>query len=90
MSRLISIGGRGLGCGCEGSLAAEERADQERQQADRETNRAAAERERVLHRAQRQARSTVLQLRYLLAPTPANTRLVADLIALLEGYGDLA
>ena len=55
-----------------------------------ERNRAAEERERALRRAQRQARCNLLQFRYLLAPTPANTRTIANLIALLEEYGDLA
>ena len=67
-----------------------DRRDRERLRADRERNRAAEERERALHRDQRQARCTVVQFRYLLAPTPANARPIADLIALLEGYGDLA
>ena len=66
------------------------RADRERLRADRERNRAAEERERALRRAQRQARCTVVQFRYLLTPTPANARPIADLIALLEEYGDLA
>lgn len=76
----------------EAALRAEERfrADREGQRADRERNRAAEERERALRRAQRQARCNLLQFRYLLAPTPANTRSIADLIALLEEYGDLA
>jgi hypothetical protein len=76
----------------EAALRAEERfrADREGQRADRERNRAAEERERALRRAQRQARCNLLQFRYLLAPTPANTRSIADLIALLEDYGDLA
>jgi hypothetical protein len=54
-----------------------------------ERNRAAEERERALHRAQRQTRCNLLQFRYLLAPTPANTRSIAALIALLAEYGDL-
>ena len=62
-----------------------------RDQSDRAQEAAlrAEERERALRRAQRQARCTVVQFRYLLAPTPANTRSIADLIALLEEYGDL-
>ena len=66
------------------------RADRERNRADQERDRAAEERERALRRAQRQARCTVIQFRYLLTPTPANARPIANLIALLEEYGDLA
>ncbi len=65
------------------------RSDQERDRADQERDRAAEERERALRRAQRQNRGTVVQLRHQLAPTPTNARHVADLIALLEEYGDL-
>ena len=67
-----------------------DRRDREGLRADQERDRAAEERERSLRRAQRQARCNLLQFRYLLAPTPANTRSIADLIALLEEYGDLA
>ena len=55
----------------------------------RAADRAAAERERALRRAQRQNRCTVVQLRHQLSPTAAHTQQVANLIALLEEYGDL-
>ena len=67
-----------------------DRADQERVRADQERNRAAEERERALRRAQRQDRCTLEQLRYQLDPSAANARRLADLIALLQEYGDLA
>ena len=62
----------------EADLAAEER------------DRATEERERALRRAQRQDRCTLEQLRYQLDPSAANARRLADLIALLQEYGDLA
>jgi len=76
----------------EADRAAEERfrGDQERDRADQERNRAAEERERALRRAQRQDRCTLEQLRYQLDPSAANARRLADLIALLQEYGDLA
>ncbi len=63
-----------------------------RDQSDRAQEAAlrAEERERALRQAQRQARCNLLQFRFLVAPTPVNTRSIADLIALLEEYGDLA
>ena len=56
----------------------------------READQAARERDRAARRAQRQARCTLVQLRHQLEPTALNARNVANLIALLEEYGDVA
>ena len=61
-----------------------------RSSADRERDRAAEERERAARRAQRQDRCNLVQLRHQLDPSPVHARAVADLIALLEEYGDVA
>jgi hypothetical protein len=76
----------------EADRAAEERvrAAEERVRADQERDRAAEERERALRRAQRQDRCTLVQLRFQLDPSAAHARQLADLIALLQEYGDLA
>ena len=66
-----------------------DRAAEERDRADQERDRAAEERERALRRAQRQDRCTLVQLRHQLEPSATNARAVADLIALLQEYGDL-
>jgi hypothetical protein len=72
------------------ALAFEAELASRRRLRDQERNRAAEERERALRRAQRQDRCTLEQLRYQLDPSAANARRLADLIALLQEYGDLA
>ena len=51
---------------------------------------AAEERERAGRRAQRQDRCALAQLEFQLSPGPTTRRRLADLIALLREYGELA
>ena len=64
-------------------VRAADQAAEERERADRE-------RERTARRAQRQDRCNLVQLRHQLNPSAANCRAVANLIALLEDYSDVA
>jgi hypothetical protein len=65
-------------------------AAEERIRADEERDRAAEARERAAIRAQRQDRCALAQLEFQLNPGPATRGRLADLIALLQEYGDLS